>query len=120
MLKNVDDASPNLLSKIEYLDLSMASISPNGKSLIKSTFKRRYNTKLWCKILELEILLRTCHNLVKLSLEFVGLSEGVCKEISKNSKLSVLNLAQAGNLNDTSLKIILTNCLKYVDSQKFY
>ncbi|KAK7603508.1 hypothetical protein V9T40_003507 [Parthenolecanium corni] len=90
MLKNVDDASPNLLSKIEYLDLSMASISPN----------------------ELEILLRTCHNLVKLSLEFVGLSEGVCKEISKNSKLSVLNLAQAGNLNDTSLKIILTNCLK--------
>ncbi|KAK0167573.1 hypothetical protein PV327_004952 [Microctonus hyperodae] len=59
------------MSKLQYLDLSMAVISPSG----------------------LTSLLSKCRLLKKLSLEKCVLNEKCCEAISQNSGLSVLNLA---------------------------
>lgn len=59
------------MSKLQYLDLSMAVISPSG----------------------LTSLLSKCRLLKKLSLEKCVLNEKCCEAISRNSDISILNLA---------------------------
>lgn len=61
---------------------------------------------------DLELLLKTCHILQKLSLENCALNDKVCKEIAKNDKLTVLNMSQCVGLNESSAKEILTKCEK--------
>lgn len=63
----------DFMTKIQFLDLSMATITPNA--LIE--------------------LFSRCKELRKLSLEHVPINDGVCKEIANNKHLEVLNLAMS-------------------------
>lgn len=74
-------------SKLQYLDLSMASI--NKTSLAQ--------------------LLSTCRSLKKLSVESVPLNVDVCLEIAFNKKLEVLNMAMCEGLDSDSIIILLMN-----------
>ncbi|XP_012233129.1 S-phase kinase-associated protein 2 [Linepithema humile] len=65
------------ISKLQYLDLSMAVISPIG----------------------LAVLLSKCKYLKKLSLEKCILNRDCCKAISENTELKVLNLTMCENLD---------------------
>jgi F-box and leucine-rich repeat protein 1 (S-phase kinase-associated protein 2) len=68
-------------SKIEYLDLSLAFIDKTS----------------------LAQLLSTCRLLKKLSLESVPVDLNVCREISENSDLEVLNLAMCEGIDKYSI-----------------
>ncbi|XP_050453026.1 S-phase kinase-associated protein 2 isoform X1 [Cataglyphis hispanica] len=65
------------ISKLQYLDLSMAVISPTG----------------------LAALLSKCKYLKKLSLENCIVNRDCCKAISQNIELEVLNLTMCKNMN---------------------
>jgi len=70
--------SASQISKLQYLDLSMATID------------------VPC----LEQLLSTCRHLKKLALEHVTLSEEACKQIGKNTNLEVLHMALCQGVSD--------------------
>ncbi|CAG9799145.1 unnamed protein product [Chironomus riparius] len=74
-------------SKLQYLDLSLASID----------------------VTSLAQLLKTCHSLKKLSLEHVPVDINVCKEIAECRDLEVLNLAMCEGLNQESVIILMAN-----------
>lgn len=74
-------------SKLQYLDLSMASIDKPS----------------------LAQFLSTCRSLKKLSLEAVPISSDVCREIAQNKSLEVLNLAMCEGLNKEGVMLITTN-----------
>ncbi|XP_011259232.1 S-phase kinase-associated protein 2 isoform X1 [Camponotus floridanus] len=69
------------ISKLQYLDLSMAVISPTG----------------------LAALLSKCKYLKKLSLENCIMNKDCCKAISQNIELEVLNLTMCKNINTGSI-----------------
>lgn len=74
-------------SKLQYLDLSLASIDTTS----------------------LAQLLKTCRLLKKLSLEHVPVDTNVCKEIAECRDLEVLNLAMCEGLNQESVIILMAN-----------
>ncbi|KAL0277061.1 UNVERIFIED_CONTAM: hypothetical protein PYX00_004478 [Menopon gallinae] len=78
----------DFVSKLQYLDLSMASISGNG----------------------LSTLLNFCRNLKKLSVENCHVNTASAAAISRNSELEVLNLTMCTGLIPSSIDAILTNC----------
>ncbi|XP_059472875.1 S-phase kinase-associated protein 2 [Neocloeon triangulifer] len=80
----------NFVSKIQYLDLTMAQISDEG----------------------LAELLKTCRHLRKLSLENCPLNQAVCEQIGHNVELEVLNLTSATGLKSNGLEAILACCTK--------
>lgn len=65
------DIPKEFLTKLQYLDLSMASITTNG----------------------LAELFARCRQLKKMSLEHVEINDAVCKELANNKQMEVLNLA---------------------------
>lgn len=69
--------SNRYISKLQYLDLSMAVISANG----------------------LATLLLKCKYLKKLSLEKCVLNKACCKAISQNTELEALNLTMCENMD---------------------
>lgn len=73
-------------TKLQYLDLSMASIDETS----------------------LAQLLSTCRLLKKLSLEQLKIDVHVCKEVAENKDLEVLNLAMCEGLEIDGLKILMT------------
>ncbi|XP_059611918.1 S-phase kinase-associated protein 2 [Phlebotomus argentipes] len=73
-------------SKLQYLDLSMASVT----------------------VASLHQLLKTCRQLRKLSLEHLQLSDRVCEEIAQNTNLEVLNLALCSGVRSRGLRSLLT------------
>lgn len=76
------------VSKLQYLDLSMASIDTES----------------------LTQLLHACGNLKKLSVEFVPLNMSVCHEIGLNMGLEVLNMAMCEGITKSALAYILQMC----------
>lgn len=74
-------------SKLQYLDLSMASINLES----------------------LEQFLSICRSLKKLSLEAVPINSAVCRQISQNKSLEVLNLAMCEGLSKEGVMIMTTN-----------
>lgn len=74
-------------SKLQYLDLSMASI--DSESLAQ--------------------LLATCRQLVKLSLEAVPLDDSVCREVANNRNLEVLNLAMCEGLTASGIILMMSS-----------
>ena len=75
------------LSKVQYLDLSMAVISPHG----------------------LEELLASCQLLRKLSLENCQINDSICRHIGQNKNLEVLNLSMCDGLTENGLVPICNN-----------
>lgn len=80
-------------AKLQYLDLSMATI-----------------TKL-----SLKLLLSRCRQLKKLSLEHVVLNDDICNEIAKNEDLEALNLAMCSGIEAWSVRKMLES-LKQLSS----
>ncbi|XP_035911602.1 S-phase kinase-associated protein 2 [Anopheles stephensi] len=70
--------------KVQYLDLSMCTISKAA----------------------LHGLLSNCRELVKLSLEHVPLNEAICVEISKNQRLETLNLTMCSGIDSRGLQFM--------------
>lgn len=73
------------LTKVQYLDLSMASITCSG---LVQLFSR-------------------CRQLKKLSLEHVPLNDSVCKALAQNRKMEVLNLAMCTGLTSYGVRKLL-------------
>lgn len=73
--------------KVQYLDLSMARISP----------------------MALAELLRYCRQLKKLSLEHVQLNEEICLEIAQNKDMEALNLVLCEGLTPRGVKSMFTS-----------
>lgn len=73
-------------SKLQYLDLSMATIS------IPS---------LW-------LLLSKCRKLKKLSLEHVDIDDTICVEVSENKDLETLNLTMCDGLTASAVTILMS------------
>lgn len=73
------------ISKLQYLDLSMAVISPTS----------------------LAALLSKCKYLKKLSLEKCRVNRDCCKAISQNTELEVLNLTMCKNMNVGCIKDLM-------------
>lgn len=73
------------VSKLQYLDLSMASIDKTS----------------------LGQLLATCRLLKKLSVEAVPIDDDVCREIAENANLEVLNMAMCEGLSQDGIVIML-------------
>jgi len=84
------DLSSQYRCKLQYLDLSMATIQSN------------------C----LALLIKTCKYLKKISLEHCDLNDDVCDGISENMNLDVLHLAMVTGLTPNGLKTILVECVK--------
>ncbi|XP_046390450.1 S-phase kinase-associated protein 2 [Ischnura elegans] len=78
------------MCKVQYLDLSMAIISKEG----------------------LTMLLESCQQLKKLSLEHCSLQEKACVAIGKNENLEVLNLCSCSGIHETGIRSILSGCLR--------
>jgi len=78
---------------LQYLDLSMSSISTQGL----------------CEIFN------TCQSLKKLSLEHCSVDEQVCELLGKNEKLEVLNMSMCYGVSEAGLKWIAEGCRK-IDS----
>ncbi|XP_076643008.1 S-phase kinase-associated protein 2 isoform X1 [Halictus rubicundus] len=76
-LENSELLIDGYISKLQYLDLSMAVISPNG----------------------LAMLLAKCKHLKKLSLEKCTINRPCCKAISENGDLEVLNLTMCEGMD---------------------
>lgn len=84
-LPNSETLSDNYVCKLQYLDLSMSVISPDG----------------------LASLLSTCKSLKKLSLEKCTLNRLCCKAMSQNKELEVLNLTMCEGIDKECLQDIL-------------
>ena len=65
--------------------------------------------------LGLRELFSSCQNLKKLSLEHCRVDEQVCKLLSKNAKLEILNMSMCYGVDECGLKWILQGC-KILDS----
>ncbi|XP_061392741.1 probable serine/threonine-protein kinase DDB_G0267686 [Musca vetustissima] len=87
------EAEPNFESKLQYLDLSMITITKPS----------------------LKMLLTRCRQLKKLSLEHVALNDEICNEIAKNTGLEALNLAMCSGLEAWSVRKIMES-LKQLNS----
>ncbi|XP_017474442.1 PREDICTED: S-phase kinase-associated protein 2 isoform X3 [Rhagoletis zephyria] len=72
-------------SKLQYLDLSMVSVTKPS----------------------LKMLLSRCRQLKKLSLEHVPINDEICNEIAKNANLEALNLAMCIGLEAWSVRKIM-------------
>ncbi|XP_065339010.1 S-phase kinase-associated protein 2 [Cloeon dipterum] len=83
---------PNFVSKLEYLDLTMAQISAEGVADI----------------------MRVCRNLKKLSLENCPLNLETCEQIGHNTDLEVLNLTSTTGIKSNGLEAILACCTKLI------
>lgn len=79
--------SPKYISKLQYLDLSMATIPTSA----------------------LVELLSHCTRLKKISLEHVPLNDAVCKELANNRQLEVLNLAMCSGISRYGVRKILSS-----------
>lgn len=88
ILPNVKAYANDFISKLMYLDLSMATISTSS---LYALFKR-------------------CKRLRKLSLESCRLDDSVCTSIARNEHLEVLNLTMAEGLTTHGLGIVLSCC----------
>ncbi|XP_046436845.1 S-phase kinase-associated protein 2-like [Daphnia pulex] len=75
---------------LQFLDLSMASISTQG----------------------LFDLFDTCKNLKKLSMEHCVVDERACKALSQNEQLEVLNMSMCYGVGVSELKWIVNGCKK--------
>ncbi|XP_037819616.1 S-phase kinase-associated protein 2-like isoform X2 [Lucilia sericata] len=76
------ETEPSFEAKLQYLDLSMVSITKPS----------------------LKMLLSRCRQLKKLSLEHVALNDEICNEIAKNTGLEALNLAMCSGLEAWSVR----------------
>lgn len=88
ILPNVKAFASDFISKLMYLDLSMATISTSG---LYHLFKR-------------------CKRLRKLSLDSCRLDDSVCTSVARNEHLEVLNMTMAGGLTTYGLGVILSCC----------
>ncbi|XP_020714069.1 uncharacterized protein LOC101452586 isoform X2 [Ceratitis capitata] len=86
-------AEPKYESKLQYLDLSMVSVTKPS----------------------LKMLLSRCRQLKKLSLEHVPINDEICNEIAKNTNLEALNLAMCIGLEAWSVRKIM-ECLQNLNS----
>lgn len=77
---------PKYTSKLQFLDLSMATISAGG----------------------LVELLSRCTRLKKISLEHVPLNDAVCKELANNRHLEVLNLAMCSGITRYGMRKMMS------------
>ncbi|XP_060649501.1 S-phase kinase-associated protein 2 [Drosophila nasuta] len=77
-------------SRLQYLDLSLASIS----------------------LISLQTLLTHCRQLKKLSLEHAELNDEICFEIAQNTSLETLNLSMASGLNASSVRLMMESLSK--------
>lgn len=77
-------------SRLQYLDLSLASISLNS----------------------LSTLLAHCRQLKKLSLEHAEINDKICFEIAQNSSLETLNLSMASGLNANNVGQMMESLTK--------
>ncbi|XP_006622814.1 S-phase kinase-associated protein 2 isoform X2 [Apis dorsata] len=84
-LENSEVLTDGYISKLQYLDLSMAVISPNG----------------------LAMLLSKCKYLKKLSLEKCTVNRLCCKAISDNNDLEILNLTMCDGLDIECIKNLM-------------
>lgn len=84
------DNYPDFKFKLQYLDLSMVTI-----------------TKL-----SLKQLLGKCRQLRKLSLEHVPINDEICDQIAKNVHLESLNLAMCDGLQPWSVRHMMTELIK--------
>lgn len=73
-----------------YLDLSMASVSPES----------------------LEMILKRCKRIKKISLENVPVNKDVLMALSGNKDLEVINFAMSTGIDGWGLKYLLENCRK--------
>jgi len=80
-------------SRMQYLDLSMASLSPT------------------C----MEMLLSYCTMLKNLSLEMCSVTDSACTAISLNPSLSVLHMGQVQGLSTLGISRILSSCTCLVE-----
>ncbi|XP_076387670.1 S-phase kinase-associated protein 2 isoform X3 [Megachile rotundata] len=83
-LQNSQVLTDNYISKLQYLDLSMAVISPDG----------------------LAMLLSVCKYLKKLSLEKCLVNRSCCKAIGENNDLEILNLTMCEGMDVECIKDI--------------
>ncbi|XP_017764417.1 PREDICTED: S-phase kinase-associated protein 2 isoform X2 [Eufriesea mexicana] len=83
--ENSEVFSDGYISKLQYLDLSMAVISPDG----------------------LAMLLNKCKYLKKLSLEKCTVNRSCCKAISDNNDLEILNLTMCEGMNIECIKDLM-------------
>ncbi|XP_076687178.1 S-phase kinase-associated protein 2 isoform X2 [Andrena cerasifolii] len=84
-LENSQVITDGYISKLQYFDLSMAVISPDG----------------------LAMLLSKCKYLKKLSLEKCVVNRSCCKAISENSDLEVLNLTMCEGMDVECIKDLM-------------
>lgn len=75
------------MAKVQFLDLSMATISPH--SLVQ--------------------LFSKCAQLRKLSLEHLTLNDSVCKALAQNRKLNVLNLTMCTGITAYGIRKLLAS-----------
>lgn len=80
-------------SRLQYLDLSMASLSP----------------------ICMELLLSYCSMLKNLSLEMCSVTDSACTAISANTSLSVLHMGQVQGLTTLGISRILSSCTQLVE-----
>ncbi|XP_018567474.1 S-phase kinase-associated protein 2 [Anoplophora glabripennis] len=90
ILPNMNAAHPDFKSRLLYLDLSMAYISPES----------------------LAMLFGKCRRLKKLSLENVPVNDDVLIALSGNKDIEVINFAMSTGIQEDGLKYLLTNCRK--------
>lgn len=76
------EISKEFHTKLQYLDLSMASVTTEG----------------------LVELFARCSQLKKLSLEHVELDDLVCKELANNKQMEVLNLAMCRGITSYGVR----------------
>ncbi|CAH0387868.1 unnamed protein product [Bemisia tabaci] len=93
MFDQTESYMSKFVSKLEYLDLSMAVISKE----------------------DLAILMSRCKNLKKLSLEACPTDTKVCEGIGQNTKLEVLNMALCTEVDADGVKFITSNCPKLLE-----
>lgn len=72
-------------SKLQYFDLSMATIAKP----------------------DLKLLLSRCRKLKKLSLEHVPIDIDICKELSCNKNLEVLNLTMCEGIDADCIRLMM-------------
>lgn len=77
-------------TRLQYLDLSLASISQRA----------------------LYILFSQCRQLRKLSLEHIEVNDTICFEISQNTLLETLNLSMASGLTDVGVRQMMSSLTK--------
>ncbi|XP_034486394.1 S-phase kinase-associated protein 2 [Drosophila innubila] len=83
-------SSIDFQSRLQYLDLSLASISLSS----------------------LHTLLAHCRQLKKLSLEHADLNDDICFEIAQNTSLETLNLSMANGLNANCVRQMMESLTK--------